>query len=108
MSETAKRAPRKPQDHKEAAAAMFTFTAAGKEHQFPFLDSDIFERVPAGIAADALVDETPQAQMSLGLALVKSIEGHEEAVAAFRSLSLAKALPIVQEWLEGSQAPLGE
>ena len=108
MSETAKRAPRKPQDHKEAAASMFTFTAAGKEYQLPFLDGDIFTRVPAGIASDALVDETDQAQLRLGLALVKSIEGHEAAVAAFRALSLADALPIVQDWLQASEAPLGE
>lgn len=105
---TAARAPRKPQDRKPKASAAFEFEAGGKTYTLPKVNEDIMSRVEGGIVENALFAEDPQAEVKLAFAMLRAVEGHDEAVAALRKLPFPEMTRIAAEWSTSSGGDLGE
>lgn len=90
---------KQPQDRKPKTGGGYEFEAGGKTYEMPPLGEDIMSRVPGGIVMDASVDpDDMQAQTRLAFAMVKAIEGHDETVAALRSLPFPEMARVAAEW----------
>lgn len=109
-TQTAKRAPKQPQDRKpkqEDLPTAYEFTIGEKEYSLPFVTPEMTNKVPGRIVEGALLDGE-EGQAAMAFALLRAVPEHEEAKDALRDLPFVEMIDHLLQWLKAGGAPLGE